>query len=610
MNKNIAQSSLIKPVIIIALGLFALFYNKLLFANFVSWDDGEVLVQNKDVHDFAVKAFFTKQYVGNYAPVTMLGFALDWLIFKGNPIWHHLINILLHFVNVFLVYRLCYFIFKENTKALFCAIVFCFHPFQIETIAWISAKNNLVYSVFFLSSLLFYAHYLTTALKKYYLFTMAFFVLSLLSKPSAVTFPFCLLLLEYLVNKRIVIKPFIIKIAPFLLLSIAIGIVTLYTRSEADFLDTQKHFAFYEKIGYAGFALVFYLSKFILPVNLSVIYPYPENGLLSICIGYAFLVLLGFGLYKLHKQQKNIVSFGLIFFVANLILVLQLIPFGQTLTADRYMYLPIIGLSIGLVYFIPFSVGKSQLVMLTVVAFLLGFLSFKRINVWQNSISLYSDILKKHPNSYEALNGLGTEYMLKKDYSNAAQFLNKAIVQNSNYYKPFYNRGLLYARNKNFEQAIADFTKAIELNKYSKAYTARAAAYFELNEIDKAMQDAEMALKNNATNGNTYYVLANCYNQKNELDKALAHYNKAIEYTSEDGEIYLKRAILFGKKQNFTACISDLNSAIYYNPNAPEAYYWRGVAKFNIKQNPCSDLLQAQKLGYPMAQQAINSYCK
>ena len=119
-----------------------------------------------------------------------------------------------------------------------------------------------------------------------------------------------------------------------------------------------------------------------------------------------------------------------------------------------------------------------------------------------------------------------------------------------------------------------------------------------------------MALKNNTTNGNTYYVLANCYNQQNELDKALAHYNKAIEYASEDGEIYLKRAILFGKKQNFSACITDLNSAIYYNPNASEAYYWRGVAKFNINQNPCSDLLKAKKLGYSVAEKAINSYCR
>ena len=524
--------------------------------------------------------------------------------------WHHLINILLHLVNVFLVYRFCYFIFKENNKALFCAILFCFHPFQIETIAWVSAKNNLVYSLFFLSGLLCYTRYLTTTLKKYFSLTLVFFVLSLLSKPSAITFPICLFLLEFLTNKRIDARSFTIRIAPFLLLSVIVGIITLYTRSEANFLNTHNNFALHEKIGYAGFALVFYLSKFILPINLSVIYPYPENGLLSIGIGYAFLILLCFGLYKLYKQQKFILIFGVLFFIANLVLVLQLIPFGETLTADRYMYLPIIGLSIGLVYFINISSYKSQLIILTLIVFSLGFLSFKRTSVWQNSISLYTDILKKYPNSYEALNGLGAEYMLKKDYNKASLFLNKAIAQSSNYYKPFYNRGLLYARNRDFEKAIADFTKAIELKKYNKAYTARAAAYFELNEIDKAISDAEMALKNNTTNGNTYYVLANCYNQQNELDKALAHYNKAIEYASEDGEIYLKRAILFGKKQNFSACITDLNSAIYYNPNASEAYYWRGVAKFNINQNPCSDLLKAKKLGYSMAEKAINSYCR
>ena len=368
MKKNIPQSLSIKPFFIVLLGLFALFYYKLLLADFVSWDDGEVLLQNKDVHQFAIKSFFLKQYVGNYAPITMISFGLDWFFFKGNAMWHHLINILLHLLNAFLVYRFCYFIFKENNKALLCAILFCFHPFQIETIAWVSAKNNLVYSLFFLSGLLCYTRYLTTTLKKYFLLTLVFFVLSLLSKPSAITFPICLFLLEFLTNKRIDARSFTIRIAPFLLLSVIVGIITLYTRSEANFLNTHNNFALHEKIGYAGFALVFYLSKFILPINLSVIYPYPENGLLSIGIGYAFLILLCFGLYKLYKQQKFILIFGVLFFIANLVLVLQLIPFGETLTADRYMYLPIIGLSIGLVYFINTSLYKSQLIILTLIA--------------------------------------------------------------------------------------------------------------------------------------------------------------------------------------------------------------------------------------------------
>ncbi len=274
MKKLISNSLTIKPIIIVVLGLFVLFYYKLLFADFVSWDDGEVLVQNKDVHQFAIKSFFSKQYVGNYAPITMFSFALDWFFFKGNTIWHHFINLLLHLINVFLVYRLSHFIFKENTKALFCAIVFCFHPLQIETIAWVSAKNNLVYSLFFLSGLLCYAHYLTTALKKHYLLTIALFILSLLSKPSAVSFPICLLLLEFLVNKRVDFKSFILRVTPFLFLSIAIGIITLYTRSEANFLNTQHHFVLYEKIGFAGFALVFYLSKFIYLLPFSSFFTY------------------------------------------------------------------------------------------------------------------------------------------------------------------------------------------------------------------------------------------------------------------------------------------------------------------------------------------------
>ena len=183
--------------VVVLTALVVLAYFKLFSANFISWDDGEVVLNNKDVHDFNVKAFFTNYYVGNYAPIAMIGFAIDWLIFNGNAAGHHAMSLLFHVINGVLVYYSCNLILKDKLKALLCAIIFCFHPLQVETVAWVSAKNNLVYSVFFLLGLIQYSKFLLEGNKKQYVYALLFFILSVLSKPSAICFPLVLFFITF-----------------------------------------------------------------------------------------------------------------------------------------------------------------------------------------------------------------------------------------------------------------------------------------------------------------------------------------------------------------------------------------------------------------------------
>lgn len=596
----------------VAFIVFVVFYHKLLFANFISWDDGDVLVSNKDVHQFNLKSFFTKQYVGNYAPLTMIVFSLEWLVLKGNTMGHHFMNLLLHFFNVVLIYHFSFILFKSQFKALICAFIFCFHPLQIETIAWVSAQNNILYTLFFVSSLIMYFKFKSTQLNKYYLFTLLFFLLALLSKPSAIIFPFCLIIIELFLNGFyfVGLKKQIKSILPFLALSIIFGVITIYTRSEANFLNERHHFNIFEKIGNAGFALVFYCWKFMLPIKLSVIYGFPKNSVQTITIGYVFIILLFALAYRLVKTKKHIIIFGILFFIINLLLVLQFISFGEVLNADRYMYLPILGIAILIAHFINIQSRFKQQLTLVLICLPLCFLSFYRTNVWQNSTNLYSDILKNHPHSYEALSSIGVEYMLKNDTLKAMDYLSKAIKEYPDYYKSHYNRGLLFARMNQPQNALKDLTIAINQKKYIKAYTARAAVYYQLNDINNALLDANKALTIDKENANANFILANCYNDLNDLINAETHYNKAIKLQPEDPNIYLKRAILYGKKQNFNACLTDLNQSIYLNSSNAESYYWRGVAKFNLNINPCDDLKKSYSLGFKQAESAIKSYCK
>ncbi len=154
--------------------------------------------------------------------------------------------------------------------------------------------------------------------------------------------------------------------------------------------------------------------------------------------------------------------YGILFFVVNLLLVLQFIPFGEVLTADRYMYLPIIGLAFIGVNFFP-SIVKHFKIVSVVIILVFGTFTFMRTSAWKNSVSLYSDILKNYPHSFVALNSLGAEYMLNKNYDMSLRYLNAAINENTNYYKGYYNRGLLFAQTQRMKDALKDFDKAINL---------------------------------------------------------------------------------------------------------------------------------------------------
>ena len=605
-NKNIV----FKPFLLYALILSVLVvvvYLKLFSASFISWDDGDVLLNNKDVHSFDFKAFFTNYYVGNYAPIAMISFAIDWLIFKGNATGHHAMSLLFHMVNSVLVYYLATLLLKDKLKSLLCAVVFCFHPLQVETVAWVSAKNNLVYSVFFLSGLICYAKFIIQDVKKYYIFALCLFIVSVLSKPSAICFPIVLILLDYLLKVKLDFKSVVLNKIPFAIVAIILGLATIYTRTEDKFINQNHAYAIHERIGYAGYAILQYIYKFFIPINLSVIYPYPQNKTVSLIMGYSIIVLFVFGCFKLYKSKHKMALYGLLFFVANLVLVLQFVPFGEVLTADRYMYLPIIGLSLALISFLTVTEKYLKILFVTVVL-VFGSLTFLRASVWKNSISLYSDILKKYPHSFVALNSLGAEYMLTKNYDLSLRYLNAAINENTNYYKGYYNRGLLFAQTERIRDALKDFDKAIDLKQYPKAYIARANVFYVLKDFSKAMSDAETVLKTDVNNPKANYVLANCYDDLNQLEKALVYYNKTISLNSDNPLYYMRRAILYGKMQQFESCLQDLDACTNMDSNYAEAYYWKGVVKANMQQNPCSALKKAFDLGLIAAQQPLQTY--
>ena len=603
--KNIVSQN---HVLSFAITATIIVYSQFLFFEHISWDDPEMVFKNKFVTSFDFKGLLTNHFIGNFIPITMLMHAVTWLLFENNDGAHHLVNILFHIINGILVFKIGNRLFKNNFIANIGAVLFLLHPIQVESVGWIAELKNVLSSSFYLVSLLSYLNFNNNQKKRYYFACLIFFILGCLSKSSVVILPITLICIDVFLHKKFSLKYTINKI-PFIILAILFGIINIKTQTADQFINYSHQFPFYQKIGFAGFAILNYFILFLLPVNLSVIYPYPETHIAVFVIGYFSLLLITVLIMLFSKQKKYQSLAILLFIVVNLILVLQFIPFGEVLYADRYAYIPIIGFAwlTGLVFY-KLKVQSNTVLFIFIIV--LSILTFSRGKNWKSAINLYEDINEKHPNQFLVLNSIGVESMLLNQDAKALEYLNKAVKIAPRNYKGFYNRGLLYLKNNKPADAINSFNQVLKLHQYHKAYTGRASAYYMLSDLPKAINDAEQALKIEKNNAKAHFILGNCYNDLNRLEDALNEYNKCIEVENSEADFYFKRAIVFGKKQDFKTCINEINLCLQLNPNFFEAYYWRGVAKVNLQENACEDFKIAAQKNYQPAIEAYNKFCR
>ena len=609
-GQNPNTKTLFYLLVLAALTLIA--YSNIFKAGFISWDDADFTINNKDVREFNIKAFFSRSYLGNYSPLTMISFSADYHFGKGDPRFYHIHNVLLHIAVSCLVFFLANRLQKNSFVSFFTALVFALHPVQTESVSWISERKNLVCGLYYILCLIIYTFYVKNLHFKTYFLVAFAFLLALFSKGMAVSIPVSLLAIDLWMNREPDKKMLAEKI-PFFILSFIFGIIAIKAQATASFLKTDMEFTMISKIFYSGYAYMLYLLKVFLPVHLSVIYPYPEFSL-NIFYGmglFLFLFSVFLFFYSLKKKRRFIAG-SILFFVGNLFFVLQFIRQGAVLIADHYLYIAILGIVFPFFFWLfSIRVPKNMIaISCAVIVIILTGAAHKRNTVWKDEITFWKDVAEKYPRSEIALSSLGSAYMKKGEATIALNYLNQAIAYNPSYFKAYYNRGLLYAQNKYYKEALADFTKAAGQEGYLKPYVSRAEVYYQLKDYSKAFADAEKVLKSDPGNVGANFVIAQCYSELNQLDKALVHFTRCIELNNLEYSFYFKRAIVFGKMQKFNECLNDLNMALQMDPSSAEAHYWKGVAKVNLRKDPCADFQTALKYGFEAAREPLLKYCR
>ncbi|HET6722736.1 MAG TPA: tetratricopeptide repeat protein [Chitinophagaceae bacterium] len=571
---------------------FFLFLNTIT-KNFFTLDDPAYVADNpyiKSLSPAAIKDIFSSFHNANYHPFTTLLYAIEYRLFGLNAQPYHFINLLIHLLNIVLVYLLIQKISGRKEVAAIAALFFAIHPMHVESVAWISELKDVLYSFFYLAGLCTYLKYLqaNTGKNRWYIYTLLLFLFSLFSKSAAVTFPVMLLLIDFYYNRGWKRNVLIEKI-PFLILSLAFGVITILSQKSAGAInaDLMPYYSLGQRFFVVCYTVSYYIIKLFLPFNLAVLHYAPRELPYYFYLSPLFLLLLVFLVYKAKKIRHQLI-FGLGFYLVGVSLTSQVIPVGYAVVSERYSYISYIGLFFiaGYLYvgirekMFSFSAKWKPYINYLLVGFTLFFvvITFQRNTVWKDSVSLFTDVTKKYPQASHAHFTLGKNLMDTRDVNAALASLNKAIELDPRMSDAYFIRGNLYYGQGNYQAALSDYRKAVEINpKYAEAL----------------------------------YNLGVCYNTLGNFTEGMNALTSAINIRPNE-YMYQSRATAFFNLNRYQDAINDYTKALAINPQLGETLFNRGVSYYRIQEQAkaCDDWRKSVGLGYTKANEMLGAFCR
>ena len=519
--------------------------------NFTNWDDPGYVTENPHithVKSADINYMFTHFIMSNYHPLTMLSLAMDYDKVQLAPRRYHVVNVLFHLLNTLLVFLFIYRLSgKRVLVASLVALLFGIHPMHVESVSWVSSRKDVLFAFFFLTGMITYLSYLTKNKLKglYYSFTFVLFVLSALCKPAALTFPVVLLLLDFYHKRRFNFK-YLLDKAPFFIVAIIFGIVSIKAQSEGSAISVWNIMGIQYRFLFASYGFASYIYKFLLPINLSAFYPYPVAFPIVKSLPFMFYVapFIVLGLFVLVWRSLKIsrlYAFGFLFFLVNLLLVLQFISVGAALMADRYSYLPFIGLAFVAAMELDrlYKSKKPSLqvvkygssVVLVVVGIAFTTLTFQRTRIWKNNITLWTDVIDQYPDKAEiAYKNRGNSYARElKIYDKALQDYNSFIAISANDPSIYSNRGNLFYLMNRFRESLNDYSKSISIDSnYVDAYVNKGNVYMEIKQYDSALIFYNKGIEMDPGRLTTYQSRGYCYEMTGRNEEAIKEYNMVI----------------------------------------------------------------------------------
>lgn len=593
---------------------------------FVEWDDTDYVINNSMVRNPGntnLKDIFSTVVSLNYHPVTILSMRANNNICETcpggiSPKPFIRGNIIIHILNSILVFYLVFILFKKKiTLSFLVSAVFAVHPMHVESVAWVSGRKDVLYSFFFLSGLISYIKFKDKGKGKYLwlVFSFLLFVLSCLSKATAVVFPVVLLLINFWLSENDEGKPVVgdllkavslknlLILVPFFAVSVCVGLIAIHLQSGEnvlgmfkflkdphDVVNTVAPFSLLQRFQIASYGFFVYIIKFFFPVRLSILYPYPlltefSHGRFSLLLWLALIAMIltvFLVLFTLRKTRLYFFAFG--FYFVTIALVLHFSTVGTAMLAERYTYLPYIGLSLIPVSLIINCSKKTKRILFVFsgcLIIILMVLSKRQVKMWSDSVTLWSQVIDKYPKlelprcargkcyyikiseaktekekqqfedkalsdfliaiwagtrSADVFEGTGVIYESKGDMKSALTFLNKAILEEPEKGSAYFNRGMVYDQMNMKEEAIEDYGLALEYSPELavKTLTNRVNLLVETGRFREAEADLDKLILSDNKNSRSYSNRAFCKMQLNDISGALEDYRMVLRLDPGD----------------------------------------------------------------------------
>jgi tetratricopeptide (TPR) repeat protein len=579
---------------------------------FVNLDDHEYLIDNTHVTSGLtwvgfVWAFQFTGYASNWHPLTWLSHALDCQLYGLNPAGHHLTSVILHVINSVLVLLL----FRQMTGSLwrstFVAALFAWHPLHVESVAWASERKDVLSTLFWLLTMMAYVEYVheagagSTKRWRYYMLSLFLFALGLMSKPMLVTLPFVLLLLDFWPLRRTsaVLSPeeqpallslpwprLVLEKAPFFLLAFTASLITYLTQQHAGAVSSLEEVSLPRRAGNAAVAYLDYVWKTIWPAHLAAFYPYPQHqSILLILAAVGFLVICSC-LALLGTKRRPFLFTGWFWFLGTLVPTIGLVQVGSQAMADRYMYIPSIGLFALIVWglrgFLMACTGAGRaLATAAGIIALAGFIfcTSRQITFWHDSAQLYIHAVKVTKDNYIAYNGLGGALDADNQSEEALTAYQRCVEINPRYPEGQYNFGTALLNRGRLDEAVEHLNAALKWNPdYVAARNNLGKTLMMQGKLNQASSQFTTAIHSDPHNAPAYYDLGTVRMAQSRPGDAVAPFSKAIQLKPDYFDACGNLGIAYMELGRKADGLTQLSKAVELRPGDANAHSNLGLA--------------------------------
>ncbi len=537
------------------------------------WDDENHFAQNPMmVRPGGLRELWVKEVF--YYPLTSTSFWIERRLWDLRPTPYHQVNIVLHVVNALLLWKLLSAL--RIGGAWLSGAIFALHPVNAQSVAWVTELKNTQSGLFYLLALLAFIRFEQMARKKDYSFSLALFLLALLSKTSTVTFPFVLLILHGWLGKSWNPKS-LFRFLPFFALSAGMGGLTIFFHRKQ--ISTLRDWdeTLPERVLLAARCAWFYLFKLMWPANLTFIYPRKPVGdrlgfdvvlLIGLMIGTALL------LYWAHKRRsKNDLLYALAVFILSLFPVLNFFKMffsRYSYVADHWQYLACMGIIAwisGVSSQIGIKMGRPATIPAALVLAILFVLTFMHVGIYHDPVTLWTHTLGKNPGAWIAHADLAVELTTQGKYDEAVEHERKALALKPDLAEAWLGLGMVEMNLGHYESAISNFQDALKIRPdYADAIANIGSTLLHMGQVEKAAEKFREALELQSEQASSHFNLANILVSQGKYEEAAAHFSAALRSDPANAVAHFNLANLLGAREKTDEAVAHYREAIRLNP--------------------------------------------